>query len=214
MLCKRSNKQIVLNMNKQFIVPLLLLFYTTACTSEYEPHNGDIIFQTSLSRQSVAIQKATNSKYSHLGIVYIKNNKPFVYEAVEPVKLTSLKKWIARGKGKHFSVKRLSNAEKILTKKALQRMIKVGKIFEGKHYDLYFEWSDDKIYCSELVWKIYKRALNIEVGKLQKMNEFNFSDPIVQKKVHERFGNFIPKDEIVISPAAIFSSNNLVTVYE
>ncbi|PIE71679.1 MAG: hypothetical protein CSA22_02315 [Deltaproteobacteria bacterium] len=203
-------------MKKHLFVPLLLLLlcYTTACTSEYKPHNGDIIFQTSLSQQSIAIQKATNSKYSHVGIVYLKNNKPFVYEAVEPVKLTPLKKWIARGKGNHFSVKRLVNAEKILTKEALQRLLKVGKISEGKHYDLYFEWSDDKIYCSELVWKIYKRALNIEVGELQKMNNFNFSDPVVQKKVHERFGNSILKDEIVISPAAIFSSNNLVAVYE
>src|SRR5437867_163185 len=26
-------------------------------------------------------------------------------------------------------------------------------------YDLTFEWSDDKIYCSELVWKVYERAL-------------------------------------------------------
>jgi len=33
-------------------------------------HNGDIIFQTSRSSQSKAIQLATNSKYSHMGIIY------------------------------------------------------------------------------------------------------------------------------------------------
>ena len=31
--------------------------------------NGDIIFQTSKSSQSKAIQLATNSKYSHMGII-------------------------------------------------------------------------------------------------------------------------------------------------
>ncbi|PID55634.1 hypothetical protein CSB45_15075 [candidate division KSB3 bacterium] len=201
-------------MKKQLILTCVLVFYSIGCRSEYEAHNGDIIFQTSLSRQSIAIQQATNSKYSHVGIVYLKNNNAFVYEAVEPVKLTPLKKWIAQGKGKHFSVKRLANAENILTEKAVQRLLQVGKIFEGKQYDLYFEWSDETIYCSELVWKIYKRALNIEVGNLQKMDEFNFSDPLVQQKVHERFGDSLPEDEIVISPAAIFSSNNLVTIYE
>ncbi|MBL4670033.1 MAG: hypothetical protein JKY30_12325 [Flavobacteriales bacterium] len=32
--------------------------------------NGDIIFQISKSSQSKAIQLATNSKYSHMGIIY------------------------------------------------------------------------------------------------------------------------------------------------
>ena len=34
---------------------------------------GDIIFQTSNSNQSKAIQLATHSKYSHVGILYKKN---------------------------------------------------------------------------------------------------------------------------------------------
>ncbi len=33
--------------------------------------NGDIIFQESKSSQSKAIQLATNSRYSHMGIIYI-----------------------------------------------------------------------------------------------------------------------------------------------
>jgi len=93
-------------------------------------------------------------------------------------------------------------------------MLQVGKQFEGKPYDLYFEWSDDRIYCSELVWKIYKRALDLEVGELQTMQEFDLSDPLVQAKVRERFGETIPKNEIVISPAAIFASELLETIYE
>lgn len=35
-----------------------------------EIQNGDIIFQTSTSGQSKAIQIATGSKYSHMGIIY------------------------------------------------------------------------------------------------------------------------------------------------
>lgn len=149
-----------------------------------------------------------------MGIIHIKNGRPFVFEAVEPVKLTPFRDWVARGDGGHYVVKRLSNAKKRLTAEALERMSEVGKTFEGKHYDLYFEWSDDRIYCSELVWKIYKRALNLEVGELETMQEFDLSDPLVQAKVRERFGGSLPKDETVISPAAIFSSDLLVTVYE
>ena len=52
--------------------------------------NGDLIFQTSLSSQSQAIQLATNSKYSHCGIVYIENGQFYVFEAIQPVKTTPL----------------------------------------------------------------------------------------------------------------------------
>ncbi len=195
---------------------LFIALVTATCGSAtvYEPRNGDIIFHTSRSAQSVAIQKATGSPYSHMGIVYLKEGKAHVYEAVEPVKLTPLDSWIERGEGGRFVAKRLEHADQMLTPGALNRMLEVGKTFEGKHYDLYFEWSDDRIYCSELVWKIFKRALDIEVGELQTVNEFDLSDPEVQAKLQERWGGPPPSDEIVISPVAIFNSSKLFTVYQ
>ena len=203
-------------MKNIFIKSIILLFLIIGCKipQEYKPQNGDIIFQTSRSSQSLAVQKATKSKYSHMGIVYIRDGNPFVYEAVEPVKLTALDDWIARGSGKHFMVKRLSNAKEVLTSDAINKMLAVGEKFEGKHYDLYFEWSDDRIYCSELVWKIYKRAVNLEIGELQIMADFDLSDPLVQSKIRERFGDSLPKNETVISPSSIFESPLLVKVYE
>ena len=81
-----------------------------------------------------------------------------------------------------------------------------------KSYDIYFEWSDDKIYCSELVWKIYKETLNIEIGDLQELREFDLTNEIVKNKMKERYGNDIPLDEKVISPATMFESDKLVTV--
>ena len=177
-------------------------------------NNGDIIFQVSLSSQSQAIQRATKSQYSHCGIVYNINNKYYVYEAIQPVKLTLLDNWIARGKDSHYVVKRLKNSDKILDRETLSRMEKEGEKFLGKDYDLTFEWSDDKIYCSELIWKIYKRAANIEIGKLEKLKDFDLSDSIVQEKLKERYGDNIPMDEIVISPKSIFDSRLLITIYE
>jgi hypothetical protein len=201
-------------MNKILLIILILLSsFCYGFSEAYQAQDGDIIFQTSRSSQSIAIQRATKSKYSHVGIVYIRNDQPFVFEAIDPVKLTPFKDWVTQGDGGHYVVKRLSNAKEILTPEALVRMLEVSKAFEGRHYDLYFEWSDDRIYCSELVWKIYKRGLDLEVGELQKMSEFDFSDPLVQDKVRERFGNSFPKNETVISPAAIFASDLLVTVY-
>ena len=180
---------------------------------------GDIIFQTSTSSQSKAIQLATKSKYSHIGIILksdkSKENDFVVLEAVQPVKYTPLQEWIERGENSHFVVKRLKNAETLLTDKAIKKMKNMGEKFLGKNYDLYFEWSDEKIYCSELVWKIYKETLNIEVGKLEKLSSFDLETKIVKDKMKERYGNKMSPnqlEEIVISPAAIFKSDKLVFV--
>lgn len=174
--------------------------------------NGDIIFQTSLSDQSKAIQLATRSPYSHCGIIYKEGDRYFVYEAIQPVKTTPLEKWIARGKDGHYVIKRLKNAEEILTPTVLQKMKKAGQKFNGKNYDLYFEWSDERIYCSELIWKIYKETTGLEIGKLEKLQDFDLSYGPVKAKMKERYGKNIPLQETVISPASMFHSELLKTV--
>jgi uncharacterized protein YycO len=137
--------------------------------------NGDIIFQISKSSQSKAIQLATNSKYSHMGIIYEIDGDFIVYEAIQPVQITPLNDWIKRGENAHYVVKRLINSDEVLSEITIKKMIEYGKQFEGKPYDIHFEWSDDKMYCSELVWKIYKNSTNTEIGKLQKLSEFNLT---------------------------------------
>lgn len=187
-----------------------------ACTAagEHLPQDGDIIFHTSRSAQSDAIQKATGSRYSHMGIIYLRAGEPFVLEAVEPVRFTPLGDWIARGNRHHYVVKRLANAGEVITPDALRHMHEAGRDLLGKRYDLYFEWSDERIYCSELVWKVYERALGIEIGEVQTLGTFDLSDPVVQAKARERWQGSPPLQEKVISPAAIFASDRLVTVFE
>jgi len=84
----------------------------------------------------------------------------------------------------------------------------------GKNYDLYFEWSDSRIYCSELVWKIYKYGAGVEIGKLEKLSDFDLTHKAVKQKIKERYGDKVPKDEIVISPASMYNSDKLVTIFE
>jgi uncharacterized protein YycO len=195
-------------------IGLIILISCQSNTGFSGFQNGDIIFQTSKSGQSIAIQIATGSKYSHMGIIYKKGNDFFVYEAVQPVKLTPLNDWINRGENAHYVVKRIKNSETLLTPETLTKMKQIGEKYAGKDYDLYFEWSDSKIYCSELVWKIYKEALELEIGKLEKLGNFNLTDFSVKQKLQERYGESIPTDEIVISPESMFNSDQLNTVFE
>jgi uncharacterized protein YycO len=121
---------------------------------------------------------------------------------------------MGKGKGGNYVVKRLKNASEILTPAAVQKLKLAGDRYKGKHYDSYFEWTDDKIYCSELIYKIYKEATGIEIGKLQTLKDFDLSSEAVRVKMKERYGNKIPLDEIVISPSSIFNSDLLTTVEE
>jgi len=196
---------------RQLFAFVITAFLLTAACSRPLPavRDGDVIFQTSRSSQSIAIQRATHSPYSHMGIIFVRAGQPYVLEASATVRYTPLSEWIARGKDSKYVLKRL---RKPLTDSQVEKLRKAAKPFEGRAYDLTFEWSDSKIYCSELVWKIYDRALGVQLGELQKLRDFDLSDAAVRKKMKERYGERVPMDSPVISPASMFKTEALSAV--
>ena len=176
---------------------------------------GDIIFHQSRSNQSEAVRIATNSRFNHIAIIFKFKGRFVVFEAVQPVKITALNRFISRG-GNSFVIKRLRDCDLVLTADKIVKMKEQGRKYLGKNYDLYFRWDDRRIYCSELVWKIYKYGAGIEVGRLQKAADMNLDHPVVRRLIRRRYGkmNSIPADEIVISPQSIYECSRLVTVYE
>lgn len=175
--------------------------------------NGDIIFQETQSGQAEAVKRATRSKYSHVGLIYFKKDRAYVFEAVQPVKLTPLAGFIAHGVNKKYVVKRLKNPD-ILTQDIQLKMEREARSHVGKNYDWVFGWSDDRIYCSELVWKIYRQGAGVTLAAPMKLREFNLDDPVVKKKLKERYGDKVPLEEPAVSPGQIFDSPLLVTVAE
>lgn len=189
---------------------IIILLFTTYTTATADYLDGDIIFQSSQSNQSKAIELATKSPYSHMGIIFIKNGKPYVFEAASKVVYTPFDKWVNRGKNRKYIIKRLK--DHTLSQKEIANLKRVAHSFENKPYDIWFSWDDKYIYCSELVWKIYNKALNLKIGQLQRIKDFNLSAPAVKQKLTERYGDKIPYQETVISPVAIFNSPLLITV--
>lgn len=190
-----------------------LLLVTCSTTQEPAFHDGDIVFQDFPSSQSEAVKLATKSKYSHVGIVFMDDGQPFVWEAVQPVTITPIEEWIDRNAKRHYVLKRLRGSDTLLTPEVITKMKSIGMTFIGKDYDAYFEWSDDRLYCSELVWKIYHEAAGIDLGQPHPMRDFDLTNPMVQAKIKERYGDSVPLDQPVVAPSDLFHCQLLKTVY-
>lgn len=178
------------------------------CTSQIFK-DGDIIFHTSKSSQSKMVQLVTNSKLSHCGIIFYKKGKPYVFEAVQPVKVTPLQQWINRGVGGKYIVSRVKTP---LTNSQLTEMYKYAKSQLGKDYDLKFQWSDNKMYCSELVYKVFVAGDRF-VGEGKKFSSYNLNNEVVKSAIKKRYGNSINLNEMVITPVDIFKSSEVKTVF-
>ncbi len=165
-----------------------------------EVKEGDVIFQTSQSQQSPLIQLATRSSISHCGIIIMKNGEPYVLETLKKLTTTPLEEFIARGKGGKYWLKR-SNLENIKIE---------YEHYLGKPYDLAFKFNNDKFYCSELIYDIYKEQLDIELCKPRKVSDYFILsiDKIPQmEQVMKKRG--ISKEQYVVAPVDIFESEFL-----
>ncbi len=173
---------------------------------------GDIVFSSSSRGQGEMIVAATGSPITHCGIVFQSDGKLMVLEAVQPVRAIPLETFVARcGPGK-FSARRLKSG---LTPANLKSGRDWALQQVGKDYDHRFLWSDDAIYCSELVWKTYKYA-GIELCKPRQFKDYHLDDPKVRKAAEERFGKLanLPREEKVVAPSDLAASTLLEEIGE
>ena len=177
--------------------------------------DADLIFQESTSRQSEMVRALTGSRWTHMGVVFIEASGPVVLEAASTVRRTPIEAFVARGKQRRYVVKRLRNAEARLRPDVVRAMQALGERWLGRPYDLQFRWEDDSLYCSELAHKLFERAAQVSVGRVQRARDMNLDDERVQRALHKRFapGGFDP-DESVVTPGSMFDDAELITVLE
>jgi hypothetical protein len=91
----------------------------------------------------------------------------------------------------------------------LGKLAAEGKKQLGKPYDGAFDWSDSKMYCSELVWKIFHAALGVDLGEPKPLRSFDLTSPEVHAALSKRYGRSIPLDSVMIAPQEIYDSDLL-----
>ena len=165
-----------------------------------EVREGDIIFQTSPSSQSPLIQLGTRSKISHCGVIVIRNNKTYVLETSKTLVITPLDKFIARGVAGRYWIKR-----------SKKENVKISyRNYLGKPYDRSFKLDNNIYYCSELVYDIYKKQLDIELCEPRKVSNYLIlGTNYIPKIKREMKTRGITMKQKVIAPRDIFNSDEL-----
>ena len=137
--------------------------------------DGDIIFHTSRSAQSAAIQRATHSPWSHMGVisarrqtVRLRGHRDGALHAARAVdrarRRRPLRGQAARARpDAEAGRRRCADPPPAGTPASPTTCTSSGRT--------------SRIYCSELVWKMYRDALGIEIGARQKLREFDLADP-------------------------------------
>ncbi|HLP13718.1 MAG TPA: YiiX/YebB-like N1pC/P60 family cysteine hydrolase [Flavobacteriales bacterium] len=174
--------------------------------------NGDILFITCKSDLSSPISQATNSEYTHCGVFVRKKEGAYILEAFAGVELTPFSEFMQNRVGDLLLVMRLKEREKLMGKAKEPKFLKKGMKWLGKEYDGSFMWSDESLYCSELVFKMYE-AIGVELCATKKLKEFDFSSPEVKAELQNRYGGEIPMEEPVVAPVDLIYSTLLDTVY-
>ncbi|MCW1922963.1 YiiX/YebB-like N1pC/P60 family cysteine hydrolase [Luteolibacter arcticus] len=188
----------------------LALAGTAAAEAPYALREGDILFQGSAGQQADAIRGATNSPYTHCGVVFQENGSLMVLEAVQPVRVTTVAEFQKRSSPGTFHARRLKSPPDAA---ALEKAKAWGKRQLGLNYDARFQWGDDKLYCSELVWKAYHEA-GVKLCEPRRFQDYKLDHPAVKPVIAQRYGSAdkLPKEEPVVAPSDLADSPLLVEV--
>ncbi len=196
---------------------LPLFFFTfPACSGDkqtaYNPMEGDILFQSLPNEPGMdlvdAIEGATESPYSHCGMVTRDGDEWIVLEAIGPVKETPLQDYIQRGRGHKFWAYRFDEDKRKHIPVALNAM----REDLGKEYDPRYRFDSENIYCSELIFRGWKTATGEDLGKVVKLGDLKWEryKPVIE--AIEGQGN-LPLDREMITPRDMARAKGLKQIY-
>jgi len=167
----------------------------------YDKREGDIVFQSlPAGPLTEAIEGISESPWSHCGVLVRERGKWMVAEAISDVHLTPLDQWVMRSRHCRFAAYRVNT----MSIEAVPKLRRELDAFMGKPYDYNYAPDDSEIYCSELVFKAFERALGIRVGKWDRLGNLNWKP--FEKFIRSMESGGLPLEREMITPVALTRS--------
>jgi hypothetical protein len=169
--------------------------------------NGEIIFIKNKDTKGKSLLPNGKSKFNYVGIVFIENNKPMVYHAMEPLTKSSVEDFLKLAEGKDVLVKHLAE-EELLTEEVIQTMHNFAMAKLGSSFDNSLKLTNDEMYNAEFVWKIYQIGIGLPLCIPREIRDFKVENPLALEFLTEAYGEAILNEKIV-SVGDIFQSQFL-----
>ncbi len=209
---------------KKLIFIVILLFEISESIFSQKPNfqfkDGDLLFQDlDCGELCTAIEKVTtgfkNAKLSHIGIVFKDiNKKVFVIEAIgKSVHINPIDTFLIRSTDENNNPKIMVGRLKPVYSYLIKDALKKAKELVNFPYDDEFLLNNNKYYCSELIYEIFKYANG---GKdFFKLKPMTFKDPATGDffpawiKYYENLNISIPEGEYGLNPGSISLSEKI-----
>ncbi len=206
-------------------IALGLLLLISGCfhsENKFQIKKGDLLFQDlDCGPVCDAIESVTHgidgADLSHVAIVSrIEKGKVYVVEAFsEGVEEVKFDDFVSRAYDKHHNPKILVGRVK-LDQKLIDAAVGRAMALIGHKYDPAFDISDNRYYCSELLYEAFRDADSKPIFEL---NPMTFIDPKTQKtseawiKYFKDINTKIPEGGMGLNPGSISRSKYVDIVY-
>ncbi len=176
---------------------------------------GDIIVQDIQNATGDLMREAMPGEWTNIGIIFRRDadGAMVVLDVIGKVRLTPLPEWISGGRENKLALYRLQDGENLLVPKNVKKVRAACKPFKSTPADRYFGWSDDELYSSELVWKVYQNGLGISLCPLRKLNTLSLGGEKVKPLITKKYGTAVPSTEYAVTITDLISSPQLKQLY-
>lgn len=136
-----------------------------------EKREGDVLFQSLPHGPLVdAIEGVTQSEWSHCGVLMRRDGDWQVVEALGEVRWTPYVQWVVRGRGSRVQIHR----PEAPTPEDVEKLRRELVAMTGRPYDFRYAPGDDEIYCSELVFLAFERAMGLRLAEWERLGDLNW----------------------------------------
>lgn len=169
---------------------------------------GDLLFQVLPHDElSDAIEGVTGSYWTHCGILVWEDGRWQVAEALGYVRYTPLWTWVFRGRSGRLAVCRVHGLNAAQWPKAAEQIL----LFLGAEYDIHYAPDDSAIYCSELIYKVFDRALGIQLGKWERLGDLNWQP--YEALIRRMEKGELPLDREMVTPVSVLNSERVDRIF-